>query len=110
MVCQSAADGAHVDVTFPYGAPTDQPLCGSYGASGFGSFGLFRNGLWFINGSSTPTFSFGTGGDVAVHIGAKDPAMRPIGETWSTGSIAPAPGLSMKPAQALPRGSSILEA
>jgi hypothetical protein len=65
------ADGATVDVSFPYGAPTDQPLCGSYGISAFGQVGLFRNGVWFIN-STTPTFSFGAAGDVAVHLGAKN--------------------------------------
>jgi hypothetical protein len=65
-----AADGATVNVTIVYGAPTDQPLCGNYGFGANGNVGLFRNGLWFINGSSNPTFSFGQGGDVAVHIGA----------------------------------------
>ena len=66
-----AADGATVNATGPYGAPTDQPLCGSYGTAPFGDFALFRNGLWFLNISSTPAFTFGTGGDIAVHIGAK---------------------------------------
>jgi hypothetical protein len=66
-----AADGATVDISFPYGAPTDQPLCGSYGAIGLSGLGLFRNGLWFVNGSTSPSFSFGQGGDIAVHIGAK---------------------------------------
>jgi hypothetical protein len=32
---------------------------------------LFRNGVWFVGTSSTPAFSFGQGGDIAVHIGAK---------------------------------------
>jgi hypothetical protein len=67
-----AADGATVENIRTYGAPTDQPLCGSYGANPFSDIGLFRSGLWFLNQSSTPTFSFGTGGDVAVHIGAKN--------------------------------------
>ena len=66
-----AGDGATVNTSAPYGAPTDQPLCGSYGSNLSGSLGLFRNGLWFLNGSNTPTFSFGAVGDVAVHIGAK---------------------------------------
>src|SRR5258706_4004867 len=44
-----AADGATVDVSpFPYGSPTDQPLCGGYLAFGDGFLGLFRNGLWFF--------------------------------------------------------------
>jgi len=66
-----AADGATVDNSFAYGAPTDQPLCGSYGNSTVSEVGLFRGGLWFFSHSTTPTFSFGTVGDVAVHIGAK---------------------------------------
>jgi hypothetical protein len=66
-----AADGATVDTSFAYGAPTDQPLCGSYGNCSCSDPGLFRGGLWFFNHSTTPTFSFGTVGDVAVHIGAK---------------------------------------
>jgi hypothetical protein len=66
-----AGDGANVNASGPYGAATDQPLCGSYGTLGIGDLALFRNGLWFLNISSTPTFSFGTGGDIAVHIGAK---------------------------------------
>jgi hypothetical protein len=89
-----AADGATVDVSGPYGAPTDQPLCGSYGASGFGGLGLFRNGLWFLNASSTPTFFFGTGGDGRPYRRQGIP-MRPIGGTVY-GSIVPAFGFSMK--------------
>jgi hypothetical protein len=106
----NAADGATVDFSGPYGAPTDQPLCGSYGASGLGSMGLFRNGLWFLNASSTPTFFFGTGGDVAVHIGAKGFGNATDRRNMIYGVIAPAPGLSMRPAQVIPREPSILEA
>jgi len=65
-----AADGATVNNSIAYGAATDQPLCGPYGAFD-GQLGLFRNGVWFLNQSLVPTFAFGTGGDVAVHIGAK---------------------------------------
>jgi hypothetical protein len=60
-----------VNAAGPYGAATDQPLCGTYGSLSRGDLALFRNGLWFLNISSNPTFSFGMGGDVAVHIGAK---------------------------------------
>src|SRR5260221_6638254 len=38
-----AADGATVNVSVPYGAPTDQPLCGNFGDGQFGNIGLFRN-------------------------------------------------------------------
>jgi cytochrome c553 len=65
-----AADGATVNLSFNYGSPTDQPLCGTFGAGGFGSLGLFRNGLWFV-ASNNPVFSFGQSGDVAVYIGTK---------------------------------------
>src|SRR5882757_148385 len=37
-----AADGATVNNTRTYGAPTDQPLCGSYSAPGYSDLGLFR--------------------------------------------------------------------
>jgi hypothetical protein len=67
-----AADGATVDFSFPYGSPTDQPLCGNFGAFQVGNVGLFRSGVWFLNFSSTPSFSFGAGGDVAVYIGARN--------------------------------------
>jgi len=67
-----AGDGAVVDAILTYGAPTDQPLCGNYAPAQQAALGLFRNGLWFLNGSSTATFVFGQAGDVAVHIGAKN--------------------------------------
>jgi hypothetical protein len=66
-----AGDGATVNIAFPYGAPTDQPLCANFGANIFAGVGLFRNGLWFVGQSSGPTFSFGQGGDVPVYINAK---------------------------------------
>jgi hypothetical protein len=66
-----AGDGAMVDVTFPYGAPTDQPLCADFGLSPQSDVGVFRNGLWFVCCTGTPTFFFGQGGDVPIYIGAK---------------------------------------
>ena len=66
-----AADGATANSTFPYGSPTDLPLCGDFGTSSVSDVGLFRSGLWFVSGSLTPTFSFGQAGDVAVYMGAK---------------------------------------
>ena len=66
-----AGDGLAVNASGPYGAGTDQPLCGNYGIQARGDLGLFRSGLWFLNGSLQPSFSFGMGGDVAVYIGAK---------------------------------------
>jgi hypothetical protein len=67
-----AGDGATADGILNYGAATDQPLCGSFNVFPNGDLGLFRNGLWFLNASTTPSFSFGAGGDVAVYIGAKN--------------------------------------
>jgi len=67
-----AADGATVDLSFPYGAPTDQPLCGNFGAGQVSNLALFRSGLWFVNFGPSPAFSFGQAGDVAVYIGAKN--------------------------------------
>jgi hypothetical protein len=40
-----AADGATVDNIRTYGAPTDQPLCGSYGGNPFSDIGTFPKWL-----------------------------------------------------------------
>jgi hypothetical protein len=66
-----AGNGATVNNSFAYGSPTDQALCGNFGGSQLSDVGLFRNGMWFVGASSTPSFFFGQGGDVPVYIGAR---------------------------------------
>jgi hypothetical protein len=75
-----AADGATVDSSFPYGAATDQPLCGSVASSPFGNVAFFRNGLWFFGGS-LPTFFFGQVVTWRSLWAPRDSAIRPTGRT-----------------------------
>jgi hypothetical protein len=66
-----AADGATVNISFAFGAATDQPLCGDFLCASKSEVGLFRNGLWFVDGLSGYSFFFGQGGDMPVYINAK---------------------------------------
>ena len=57
------------ETTFiPFGASGDIPVPGDYDGDGTDDFALYRNGVWYINASTSgsSTASFGLGSDTAV--------------------------------------------